>query len=183
MDSEEIEINDRSEKFCNEYLVDLNGTQAVIRAGYSENGAAVQAHRLLRNAKIQKRIAELRKQMSLTFDVTKERVLQELALVAFGDTQHIFDENGKLKPPNEWTFEGKVISGYEETVTEFGEGERAGTKISKKVKQWDKLKAIELFSKILGHYAPEKHSLTDPDGNPVTLFQLPDNGRGKTEAS
>lgn len=55
-------LTPKQEKFCVEYLVDLNATQAAIRAGYSEKTAEATASRLLRNVKVQTRIQELRKE-------------------------------------------------------------------------------------------------------------------------
>ena len=53
-------LTDKREAFCQEYLVDLNGTQAAIRAGYSEKTANEQAARLLANVSVQQRVAELK---------------------------------------------------------------------------------------------------------------------------
>ena len=52
-------LTPRQERFCREFLVDLNGTKASVRAGYSEKTAYSQASRLLKNAKVAARIAEL----------------------------------------------------------------------------------------------------------------------------
>ena len=49
----------KQEHFCAEYAVDYNGTQAAIRAGYSEKNAANQASRMLRNAEVLARVGEL----------------------------------------------------------------------------------------------------------------------------
>ena len=53
-------IRDKQELFCNEYIIDLNATQAAIRAGYSEKTAQEQSSRLLSNVIIQDRISELK---------------------------------------------------------------------------------------------------------------------------
>lgn len=52
------ELNERQQQFIEEYLIDFNGTQAAIRAGYAENGASVTAHHLLRNPKIREIVEE-----------------------------------------------------------------------------------------------------------------------------
>ena len=54
--------NDRHELFCQEYIVDFNGTQAAIRAGYSPKTARVQASQLLTNPNISARVRELQKE-------------------------------------------------------------------------------------------------------------------------
>ena len=52
--------NKKHERFCTEYVKDMNGKQAAIRAGYAERSAEMQASRLLRNDKVKQRVAELR---------------------------------------------------------------------------------------------------------------------------
>ena len=55
-------MNAKQEQFCAEYAVDYNGTQAAIRAGYSEKNAANQASRMLRNAEVLARVRELQRE-------------------------------------------------------------------------------------------------------------------------
>lgn len=57
-------LTPRQQRFVSEYLIDLNGTQAAIRAGYSEKTAAEQASRLLTNVKVQETIAEARSRVA-----------------------------------------------------------------------------------------------------------------------
>lgn len=70
--------NPRRERFCQEYVVDGNATQAYIRAGYSEKGAAQSAAALLRNPKISSRIAELKAKVLERLEITQESVLREI---------------------------------------------------------------------------------------------------------
>lgn len=156
-DDVKIELTPKQEAFCNEYLVDLNASGAARRAGYSEDTAYSIGWENLRKPDIQARIAELRDQMGKGFNVTRERIIQELALIAFGDTKNLFDESGNLKSPDDWDEEGRVVSAYEETVTEFGDEESGGTKTTKKVKQWEKTKALDSLAKMLGIAGAEKH--------------------------
>jgi len=152
----EDQLTGKQEAFCNEYLVDLHCTNAAIRAGYSEDTAYSIGSENLKKPEIRARISELRDQTGRGYNITRERIAQELALIAFGDTKNIFDENGSLKSPENWSNEGRIISSYEESVTEFGDEKTGGTKVSKKVRQWEKTKAIELLTKIMGYNAPEK---------------------------
>jgi Phage terminase, small subunit len=79
----------KQERFCQEYQIDLNATQAYKRAGYSANSdviAASEGFKLLRNPKIKQRIDELQKQLAEKTGITAERVLNELAKIAFADT-------------------------------------------------------------------------------------------------
>lgn len=68
----------KREKFCQEYLIDLNGTQAAIRAGYSKNTANEQAARLLANVSIQSRTVELKKEREKRTQVTADEVIKDI---------------------------------------------------------------------------------------------------------
>lgn len=72
-------------RFCQEYLVDLNATEAAKRAGYSPKTAYAQGHRLLKNVEIQARIAELQAERAGRVQVTADEVLRELARIGFSD--------------------------------------------------------------------------------------------------
>lgn len=72
-------------RFVEEYLVDLNATQAAIRAGYSVKTAYAQGSRLLKDAEIQSAITAGRERLSQATGVTAERVVAELAKLAFAN--------------------------------------------------------------------------------------------------
>lgn len=76
------ELTDRQARFCEEYLIDLNATQAAIRAGYSEKTANEQGARLLANVSVQEKIAELKGERAKRTEMTQDSVIQELAAVA-----------------------------------------------------------------------------------------------------
>lgn len=59
-------LNDKQKQFCNEYMIDLNATQAAIRAGYSQKTAQEQSARLLSNVMVQEYIQELQKRYCKT---------------------------------------------------------------------------------------------------------------------
>jgi phage terminase small subunit len=79
-------LSDKQVRFCEEYLIDLNGSQAVIRAGYSKTGSNVTAVRLLANPNIAKKITELQQKRSKRTAVTSDRVIEELERIAFAQT-------------------------------------------------------------------------------------------------
>ncbi|MGV3684379.1 MAG: terminase small subunit [Daejeonella sp.] len=77
----EKEITTKQELFCQEYLIDLNATQAYKRAGFTsanDNVAAVEGHKLLRNPKVSARIAELMKEREEALLVDRYFVVQQL---------------------------------------------------------------------------------------------------------
>ncbi|GAA6196680.1 terminase small subunit [Pseudophaeobacter arcticus] len=80
-----MSLTAKQERFVAEYLIDLNATQAAIRAGYSEKGANVQGSKLLANANIQAAIQEAQAKRSIRTKITQDRVLQELARIGFAD--------------------------------------------------------------------------------------------------
>ena len=79
----------RQEQFVAEYLVDLNATQAAIRAGYSEKTARQQGARLLSNVYIQAAIAQARQEQQQRTQVTADSVVKEAALIAFADAREL----------------------------------------------------------------------------------------------
>lgn len=76
------ELTDRQARFCEEYLIDLNATQAAIRAGYSKKTAREQAAQNLSKLNIQEKIAELKAERAKRTEMTQDSVIQELAAVA-----------------------------------------------------------------------------------------------------
>jgi len=79
------ELNTQQKEFCEEYLVDGNATQAAIRAGYTERSASSMGHENLQKPKIQKYISELKEARNLRTQVTTDRILVELAKIAFAE--------------------------------------------------------------------------------------------------
>ena len=82
----------KQQRFCDEYLIDLNATQAAIRAGYSKRTAAASAARLLRNVKVQEYISEKQKEIEKRTEVTQDMVIKELAKIAFLDIRKLYTE-------------------------------------------------------------------------------------------
>jgi len=98
MTTERPQLSPKRLRFVEEYLVDLNGTQAAIRAGYSKGTAKVTASRLLTDDNVAGAIAELRARMSAKLELTAEKVLSELATIGFANMADYYrrDERGNL---------------------------------------------------------------------------------------
>lgn len=132
--------------FVKEYLIDLNATQAAIRAGYSARTANEQAARLLANVSIQAAIQKDIGARNKRTEISQDRILEELANVAFGDLRDAVEwgENGvTLKNSADLTPEqAAAISEVSETVTKDGG--------STKIKRHDKVKALELLMRHKG---------------------------------
>lgn len=91
-----MKLTEKQKRFCEEYLIDLNATQAYIRAGYSakkKDTARVESSKLLTKPNIQNYISELQKFQSERTGITADNVLKELQKVAFADA----DISGKEK--------------------------------------------------------------------------------------
>lgn len=78
-------LSARQEAFCREYLIDFNGTQAAVRAGYAKSGAHVTASRLLSNTKVVEYLKKIQQPILDKFEITQERILQEVASLAFSN--------------------------------------------------------------------------------------------------
>lgn len=104
--------NKRHEKFCHEYIKDMNATQAAIRTGYSEKTAKMQGSRLMTNDDIKARVAELRDAYLDENIMTAKQVEYELTRIALGlskEKQVVIEGTGEGcseariidKPPDE----------------------------------------------------------------------------------
>lgn len=119
-----MSLTAKQARFVEEYLIDLNATQAAIRAGYSEKTAEAQASRLLRNVKVAEIVAEAQAARSERTGITADMVLQELALIGFANAGDYFDwgpDGVTLKLKDDLTPEQQaVVAEVSETVTEKG---------------------------------------------------------------
>jgi len=94
-------MTSKKKKFVNEYLVDLNGLRAAIRAGYSEKGAGVIACNLLKDIKVQEAIAKRQLELQKSTDWTPERVLNIYKKLTDYSLEDVYDDEHKLKPVSE----------------------------------------------------------------------------------
>ncbi|PHM69016.1 terminase small subunit [Xenorhabdus kozodoii] len=137
-------LTDKQDMFCREYLVDINATQAAIRAGYSESTAAAQASRLLMNVNIQNRIQELMNERNEKLAVNADYVLKRLVDIDQMDVLDILTDMGDLKQIKDWPKVWRTtLSGME--VVEMGSQDT--TALLKKIKWPDKIKNLELLGK------------------------------------
>ena len=73
-----MNLNDKQKQFCEEYVIDFNGTQAAIRAGYSAKTANEQAVRLLANVSIQEYIQKLKEKRNKRVGITQDEILKDI---------------------------------------------------------------------------------------------------------
>ncbi|WP_336193336.1 terminase small subunit [Providencia stuartii] len=142
-------LTDKQEAFCREYLIDLNATQAAIRAGYSEKTANEQGSQNLVKLSIQKRIQELMNDRSERLEITADYVLNRLVEIDQMDVLDILHDDGGIKPIHEWPKVWRTsLSGMDlAEMFESKDGERDLVGIMKKIKWPDKVKNLELLGK------------------------------------
>lgn len=141
----------KQQRFVAEYLIDLNQTQAAIRAGYSEKTAAEQASRLLTNVKVSEAVQAAMKARSERTQIDADWVLKRLARDATADLADLYTEHGTLKPVHEWPIAWRtgLVAGIE-TVQERDGEDAEGKPVYatvRKVKLLDRTKLVELIGK------------------------------------
>ncbi len=91
----------KQKRFVDEYLIDLNATEAALRAGYSKRTAYSIGNENLKKPEIQKAIHQQMKDREKRTEITQDKVLREFAHIAFDDIRNYLefwtDENGKLQ--------------------------------------------------------------------------------------
>lgn len=161
-----MSLTAKQKRFCDEYLIDLNATQAAIRAGYSEKTAYRTGADNLRKPQIEEYIAKRQKELSRSTEITQERVIKELALIAFSnnaDYAHVVEKKMKAEVGGALVDvldeDGKPVMyrTVEPVLTEeLTEEQKRALAVIKKgregleVKSCDKVKALELLGKHLG---------------------------------
>lgn len=153
-------LTPKQELFCKEYLVDLNGTQAAIRAGYSQNSAKEIANQHLTKLHIKKYINQLKDKRSAKVEITAEMVLLELAKCGFSNIQDYIKEGFTIEEIKKLNKDhaAAISSVSIETITnDFGE------KTNVKFKLHDKLAALEKIAKHIGFFGEDnKQKQTEP---------------------
>ena len=105
-------MQDKHERFCQEYVIDYNGTRAAMRAGYSERNAATQAGRLLKKAEVLARVWELQheqlERLSISADYVILRLMDTLERCMQAVPVMVWDpEEGRKVESGEYTFDSK----------------------------------------------------------------------------
>ena len=137
-------LTDKQELFAREFIVDLNATQAAIRAGYSETSSRNQGARMMANDDILDRIAELKAERNEQVGVDAAYVLRRLTEIDQMDVLDILLANGELKPIKDWPKVWRTtLSGMD--VVEMASADSAA--LLKKIKWPDKVKNLELLGK------------------------------------
>lgn len=145
-------LTPKQELFVREYLIDKNGTQAAIRAGYSEKCAGQQAFENLSKPEIVAAIDRAIAAQYKRLDITADRILAEYMLIATVDIADAYDESGNLLPIRKMPEQirraiaavevDELFDGYGDDRTQIG--------VTKKLKLIDKKGALDALAKNLG---------------------------------
>jgi phage terminase small subunit len=157
-------LTPKQKRFVEEYLIDLNATQAAIRAGYSEKTARVIGPENLLKPAVAELVEQAFKERAKATEITADMVLAELARVGFSNMSNYarWNEHGVLLTDSEKLTDdaARCVAEVSQTVTAEG-----GTV---KFKLHDKVSALEKLGRHLGMFK-EKVEITGKDGGPVEL--------------
>lgn len=164
-------LTPKQAEFVEQYIIDLNGTQAAIRAGYSPRTANEQAARLLTKVSVRSALTEAMKARENRTHITQDRVLQELARIAFFDLRKLYREDGSMKGMHELDDDAAaVLAGVDVVETmkaSVEDGEIIHTpEFTKKAKVFDKGTALTLAMRHLG-MLKDKTELSGPNDGPI----------------
>ena len=154
---DDVKLPPMQDRFVDEWLIDFNGTQAAIRAGYSERSARSIAGRLLTKDNIQAEISRRQKDLQRRTEVTQERVVKELARIAFAniaDYLHVETQTRTKDDGTEVTYQTVMFN----ETQELSADQRAALAVVKQsvngfeIKLHDKIKALELLGRHIGMF-------------------------------
>jgi phage terminase small subunit len=155
-----VELSPKQKRFVHEYLIDLNATQAAIRAGYSERTAKSIGQRLLTYVDVQAAIQEAMKKREKRTEITQDKVLKELAKLAFADIKDFLSFRTEKTIVDHDKETGEPIIDYAHVVELKDSDQVDGSLISEvqlkngelKFKLHDKVKALEMCGRHLGMF-------------------------------
>lgn len=165
-------LTDKQQAFVAEYLIDLNATQAAIRAMYSRKTAYSVGQENLKKPEIQIAIQKEMEKREKRTEITQDRVLEQYARLAFFDIRKLYKEDGSLKPIHELDDESATaVAGIESFEKYDSDGVPEG--ILKKIKLTDRRAALCDVARHLGMFT-DKHDHTSSDGSmsPVPVVDM-----------
>ena len=152
-------LTPKQELFVNEYLIDLNATQAAIRAGYSEKTAHSSGPRLLENVGVAAAISARLGKITEKLEVTQERVIAELAKIGFSDIRKAVKWGAGIPVKHPVTGDQVISNGVALLSSDELDDETAGaiaelseTTAGIKIKLYDKRAALVDLGKHLGMF-------------------------------
>lgn len=166
-------LNAKQRRFVDEYLIDLNATQAAIRAGYKAKYANTNAPKLLQNTAIAEALSAQMKAREQRTEITQDKVLAELAKIGFADIRNALAWGPEVMVVDEETGETAVSNGValvpsgkidDDTAAAISEISQTAQGI--KIKLHDKRAALVDIGRHLGMFK-DKVEVTGKDGGPI----------------
>jgi len=148
-------LNPKRKRFAQEYLKDLVGSDAAVRAGYSPGRAKQTASDLLADPDVQAYVAKLQAERAKRCEITADMVLAEYAKLAFLDPRKFFDEHGNLIDIHKLPAEvAAALAGMDVSVERVGEGEQGKPQFAmvRKIKFVDKKGTLDSLARHLGMF-------------------------------
>lgn len=134
-------LTPKQARFVQEYLIDLNATQAAIRAGYSPDTANQNGPRLLVNAGVERAIQDAMDARAARTLTSQDKIVRELARIAFSDIRELFNDDGQMLPMSEWPDD---LAASISSLKDVDAG--------REIKMWDKMSALEKLMKHMGMF-------------------------------
>lgn len=168
-------LSKREKLFVEEYLVDLNGTRAAIRAGYTESSARSQASDLLAKPNIADAVATAISARSKRTRMKQDRVIRELERLAFTDIRDVLSwgtrtvtsliDGTESETHGIWLKDSENLSAKTSAaIKEISEVRGKADVLTTSVKMHDKIRALELLDKHLGMFAQDKNEEEENHG-------------------
>jgi len=173
------ELTPKQKKFCREYIYDWNATRSYLKAYpriKNADVAAVCASQLLRNPKVAKYIEEIQEDLEKLAGISRMKVIREHMKLAFSSIAHLHNTWIERREFEALTEDQKsciseISTQIRNVSTENNADEDTGEVTKKtiavefvKIKLYDKQKALDSISKMLGYDAPTKTEVTGKDG-------------------
>ena len=152
----------KQQRFCDEYLIDLNATQAAIRAGYKKSEYTdTNANKLLENTRIREAVEKAMAERSKRTGINQDRVIQELARIAFVNPQNVINPEDASVREDASEDDLACIQSVKVKTSYSDKGDM----IEREVKLNDKMKALELLGKHLGIFTDKVELESDMELN------------------
>lgn len=148
-------MTEKQKRFCEEYLIDLNATQAAIRAGYSTESAYAIGSENMKKPQIRARVDKAIAEQSKRTGINADRVVRELARIALLNPKNVINFEDATVLSNASDDDLAAVASVRVKIIPTADGEG----IEREVKLYDKGKALEQLGRHLGMFADKvEHS-------------------------
>lgn len=169
-----MKLTAKQQAFVDEYLIDLNATQAAIRAGYAPAYADRQGYQQLENPRVAAAIEKAKAERSKRTQIDADWLLKRLAEEAVADIGDLYHEGtGALKPVHQWPkiWRQGLVSGVEvDQQYSYVDGDKVPEGVVTKIRLSDRVKRLELIGKHVSVQAfREQVGVSNPNGDPISI--------------